>query len=176
MRRFARWGGVAGLLVAMTGTIPVHGHDNPDNKLVSFRKSGAWEIWCLDIGGTGQIECDLNIVLNYVPNPNFRGMIPRLYIGEDGLPYVRIDYETQTTFSRGFIQVDEAAPFSLGACERPCLIEGDRAHQLVALMVNGKKATIRFHDYFVEAFDVPIDLRGFAEGVELLAEIQAEFR
>lgn len=151
-------------------------HDNPNNKLVDFRHSGAWEIWCLDIGGTGRIECDLNIVLNYVPNPNFRGMIPRVYIDADGAPYFRLDYEVQTSFNRGYLQVGDHDRFPLSGCERPCIIRGASARQLIDSLSKARSAAIHFHDYVVETFDVPIDLDGFANGLAALRELQSRYR
>lgn len=165
---------VVALLACLLPTA-LSAHDNPNNKLADFRHSGAWEIWCLDIGGTGRIECDLNIVLNYVPNPNFRTMIPRVYVSADGAPYLRLDYEAQTSFGRGYVQVDDA-PFSLADCDRPCIVRGQRAQQLVDLLSKGKSAVIHFHDYVVETFDVPIDLDGFAGGLVALRELQNRYR
>lgn len=167
------------LLVALLGVVfptQVPAHDNPDNKLVDFKRSGAWEVWCLDIGGTGRIECDLNIVLNYVPNPGFRGMIPRVYVGPDGAPHLRLDYEAQTSFRRGYLQVDDGPPFSLAGCERPCIIEGASAQQLVDRLRSGRVAAIHFHDYVIEAFDVSIDLSGFADGLTALRDLQDKYR
>jgi len=151
-------------------------HDNPDNKLVEFRRSGAWEIWCLDIGATGRVECDLNIVINYVPNPNFRGMIPRVYVADDGNPFIRIDYEAQTSFGKGYIQAGDGARLSLEDCGRPCIIEGADARRLIELLSAASSAAIHFHDYVLESFDVAIDLDGFALGLPALRELQAKYR
>lgn len=167
---------VAVVLSALFLPTQLPAHDNPDNKLVDFKRSGAWEIWCLDIGRTGRIECDLNIVLNYMPNPNFRAMIPRVYVDAEGAPYLRLDYEAQTSLSRGYVQIDDGARFSLSGCGRPCIIEGASARQLVALLDRGKSAEIHFHDYVVEAFDVPIDLDGFADGLVALRQMQGKHR
>ncbi len=119
-----------GVVAATAGSA----HDDPGNKLVDFARSGAWEVWCLDVGGSGRIDCDLNIVVNYVPNPNFRGLIPRVYLADDDEPLWRIDYETQTSFGRGYVQVDDEPRFSLAACERPCIIDGAEAHRLTELL------------------------------------------
>lgn len=167
---------LAAVLLALLVPTQLPAHDNPGNKLVDFRRSGAWEIWCLDIGGAGRIECDLNIVLNYVPNPEFRGMIPRVYLGADGAPFLRLDYEAQTSFSRGYLQVDGSEPFPLSGCERPCMIKGASARQLVDRLSMGRTAAIHFHDHVVEAFDVPIDLDGFAGGLMALREMQNKYR
>jgi hypothetical protein len=164
---------LGGVALAAAGA---RAHDNPDNKLVEFGRSGAWEVWCLDIGGTGRIACDLNIVINYVPNPNFRGMIPRVYLAEDGAPFWRLDYEAQTSFRRGHVEVDGGPRFSLAACDRPCIIEGAEARRLIDLLSQGRSATIHFHDYVVETFDVAIDLKGFAGGLDLLRALQAKHR
>lgn len=151
-------------------------HDDANNKLVAFKHSGAWEIWCLDIGGSGRVACDLNIVLNYVPQPNFRGMIPRVYLGEDGAPFLLLDYESQTSFGRGYIRVDDKPQFPLADCARPCRIDGERAAALINLLAMGSEATIHFHDHLVESFDVAIDLDGFVDGIRLLREMQGEYR
>lgn len=172
--RATRW--LIATLIGLAFPAQVQAHDNPDNKLVDFKRVGAWEIWCLDIGGTGRIECDLNIVLNYVPNPNFRGMIPRVYAGPDGAPYLRLDYEAQTSFRRGYLQVDDGPQISLAGCERPCIIEGASARQLVDRLSSGRDAAIHFHDYVIETFDVSIDLDGFADGLTALREMQDRYR
>lgn len=165
--------GLGGVVLAAAGG---SAHDNPDNKLVDFAHSGAWEVWCVDVGGAGRIDCDLNIVVNYVPNPSFRGMIPRVYLAEDESPFWRIDYEAQTSFGRGHVQVDREPQFSLATCDRPCIIEGAEARRLTDLLSNGRSATIHFHDYLVEAFDVVIDLDGFATGLAVLRELQSKHR
>jgi hypothetical protein len=173
-KRRACIGFALGLTCASVG--PAGAHDDPKNRLVSFRQSGAWEIWCVDVGGSGRVDCDLNIVLNYVPNPNFRAMIPRIYLADDGKPLVRIDYEWQTDFSRGFIQADDGSRYSLADCARPCRIDGREAQTLVDLLAGATAAQIHFQDYLVEAFDVSIDLDGFAEGLARLREMQAGHR
>lgn len=171
--RIAFLSGLGGVALAAAGG---SAHDNPDNKLVDFARSGAWEVWCVDIGGAGRIDCDLNIVVDYVPNPNFRGMIPRVYLADDKSPFVRIDYEAQTSFDRGYVQVDDEPRFSLAACDRPCIIEGAEARRLTDLLSNGRSATVRFHDYLVETFDAAIDLDGFAAGLAVLRELQSKHR
>lgn len=151
-------------------------HATPGSKLIEFRRVGAWEIWCVDVGGSGRVDCDLNIVLNYVPNPRFRGMIPRIYLDDDGAPFLRLDYELQTSFARGYVRVDDGAPMSLADCDRPCVIAGAEARVLIDRLAAGRSASLHFHDYVVESFDVPIDLDGFAEGLAALARLQAQYR
>lgn len=163
------------LALAIAGPF-ARAHDDPSNRLVSFARSGAWEVWCLDVGGTGKIECDLNLVINYVPNPNFRGMIPRVYLAADGSPFLRLDYESQTSFARGYVQPDGGQPFSLAECERPCIVDGPPARDLIERLAAAKSATIHFHDYLVEAFHLPIDLDGFADGLRKLRAMQALYR
>jgi invasion protein IalB len=145
-----------------------------DNKLVEFKRSGAWEVWCIAQQGSGLVVCDLNQVLRYKPHPDFRAMIPRLFVDDSGLR-LEIETERQTSLQRGYIQVDENPPVSLSECGKPCRMRGPILDRLAGQLGNGVDATIRFHDHRVERFDVPLDLEGFSEGLSALRGMQARF-
>jgi hypothetical protein len=147
-----------------------------NNRAVSFESVGAWEVWCIDIGGTGRVVCDLNVVVNYKPRPDFRAMIPRLFLDEKGAYSWRIDYERQTSFARGGIRTPEGGAFSLADCSRPCEILGDKAGQLVKLLAAAKSARIGFHDFLIQELDVEFPVEGFRDGIEMLRERQAKHR
>lgn len=145
----------------------------PGNTVVDFAQFGDWEVWCIRLVKTGAVVCDLNNVLNYVPNPNFRGLIPRVYLDQTGTPFVEIETEFQTSLERGWIEAPGQPRFAFAGCGKPCVIEGDRAVALITLLSAGGAATLRLHDYVIETHDVPVDLDGFAEGLDALRAMQA---
>ena len=142
------------------------------NKLVDFKAFGQWEIWCIDIAQVGDIHCNLNQVLRYKNHPDFRAMIPRFFTDGKQLTRLEIDREWQTGFSRGYIQVDDFEPVSLKTCGKPCILEGTTLEKLVDQFIKGKKASIHFHDYLVEEFNVEISLSEFKQAVETLKLMQ----
>jgi hypothetical protein len=157
---------IIGLFVAMTT------HAQQKNKLVDFKSFGQWEIWCIDIAQSGQVKCNLNQVLRYKNHPDFRAMIPRFFTNGEHLTRMEIDREWQTGFSRGYIQVDNQEPVSLSGCDNPCVIVGEELSRLVHLFMTGKKASIHFHDYLVEEFDVTISLANFVPAANTLVIMQ----
>lgn len=149
---------------------------DPDGKLVDFEKSGAWEIWCIDTRHRPRVVCDLNIVLRYKPHPDFRALIPRVFVDDDGSPWFLIEMERQTSVKRGFIRAGAQPAFSLSECGDPCTLEGDEARALVGLLSSADVAIFRIHDYLIQEFDVEIDLDGFRDGLQKLKEMQARYR
>jgi invasion protein IalB len=171
---------VALALVAATLALPRHAgavrDTTPGNTVVDFARFGDWEVWCIRLVKTGAVVCDLNNVLNYVPNPNFRGLIPRVYLDADGLPYLEIETEFQTSLEQGWIETTDGSRFPFAGCGRPCRIDGDRAAALIALLGSGGAATLRLYDYFIEAHDVPVDLGGFGDGLATLKSLHDQYR
>ncbi len=149
---------------------------HPDNKLVEFKRSGAWEIWCIKLGDSGQIVCDLNLVIIYKPHPDFRAMIPRVYWTARGTYAVEIEYERQTSFSSAFIESESGARFALQACERPCWLKGVEADKFVAFLTENTGLKISFSDYFIQDFQIDFDVRGFKQGLGLLKAMQTRLR
>ena len=155
--------------------IQANAHDgNPNNKLVEFENHGAWEIWCIDYGGTGDIRCNLNLVLVYQPRPNFRAMIPRVFY-RDNEYRMEINTEWQTSLARGNLHFDETRVFSLSECGTPCVLEGKPLDQVLELMRASQQATIEFHDFLVEEFTIEFPLNGVVEGLHRLAELQRKY-
>ena len=142
---------------------------------MEYRKSGAWEIWCIQRAALNQVVCDMNIVLNYKPHPDFRAVIPRIYLDEASNPWLRLELEWHTSVANGFIQVNDRT-FTLANCDQRCLIRGELAQALTQELARGRSATLRIHDYAVQEFDIPIDLEGFRQGLEWLGQMQARFR
>ena len=163
------------LLIVLSSGSVVGRDADPDDKLVDYRKSGAWEIWCIHRAVSDQVVCDMNIVLNYQPHPDFRAVIPRVYLDQAGKPWLRLELEWQTSVANGFIQVDDRS-FALADCDKPCTIRGEQAQALTQELARGRSATLHIRDYVVQEFAIPIDLEGFRQGLEWLAQMQARFR
>ena len=142
------------------------------NKLAEFKAFGQWEIWCIDMAQSGNIQCNLNQVLRYKNHPDFRAMIPRIYSDGHRITRLEIDREWQTGFHRGYIQVDDFDSISLSDCGTPCVLEGKMLSELINQFAEGKNATIHFHDYLVEEFDVDISLKEFSQALEVLKIMQ----
>ena len=144
----------------------------PKNKLVDFKAFGQWEVWCIDMAQSGDIQCNLNQVLRYKNHPDFRAMIPRIFTDGQQITYMEIDREWQTGFTRGYIQVDNHEPVSLSDCGKPCVLKGEVLNKLIDQFSAGDKATIHFHDYLVEEYNVNISLQEFVSAVESLKTMQ----
>ena len=152
-----------------------HAHDgNPDNKLVTSEPHGDWEIWCIDYGGTGDIRCNLNLVIVYKPRPDFRAMIPRIYVKDEGFR-MEIDKEWQTSFDRGQLVFADATAVSLVNCGSPCKVNTEKPGVLFELLQTSSSARIRFHDYVVQEFDLDFSLDGLETGLRRLRELHLEF-
>ena len=153
-----------------------YGQNGEKNKLVEFKRFGEWEIWCLDIAGSGNIQCNLNQVLRYKNHPDFRAMIPRFY--SDGARITRLvfDREWQTSFARAFIQVEGFEPVSLSQCDTPCVVEDEKLVEILRQFSSQGKAIIRIHDYLVQQFDVRIGLDSFPLALESLINMQSRYR
>ena len=149
--------------------------DNKENKLVEFKGLGQWEVWCLDINQSGTIECNLNHVLRYKDHPDFRAMIFRFYSDGEQITRLTIDHEWQTSFARGFLQIDDFEQVDLSDCSEQCDLENKQLENLVDQLNSANKARIRFHDYFVQEFEESMPLSGFAEGVQILKQLQTRF-
>lgn len=151
-------------------------HDgNPNNKLLKFESYGQWEVWCIDYGASGDVRCDLSIVLAYQPQPNFRALIPRVYF-QNGAYRIEFATESQTSLRRGAISVNGKEAYDFADCPVPCVLEDDDAQELLAALSAGNQASIRFHDNVVQTFDVEIDLHGLSTGLRRLAELQNAYR
>lgn len=146
------------------------------NKLVAFRAVGQWEIWCIDIAQSGDIQCNLNQVLRYKNHPDFRAMIPRFFTDGKAITTMKIDREWQTGFARGYIKVDNFEPVSLSSCEKQCVLDGAVLSGLINQFTHGNNASIHFHDYLIEEFDVDISLAQFGKAVNLLIQMQLQMR
>ncbi len=149
---------------------------HPDNKVADFERSGAWEIWCIKLGDTGETICDLNLVIVYKPHPDFRAMIPRVYWSEAHGYFIEFEYERQTGLSSAHLEAGSGEKFVFGDCDRPCLLGGREARAFVAFLENSSTLKIHFSDYIFQDFSVDVDLDGFREGLELLKRMQARFR
>ena len=149
--------------------------DDQENKLVEFKGYGQWEVWCVDIQQSGTVECNLNHVLRYKNHPDFRAMIFRFYSDGDQVIKMAIDQEWQTSFSKGYIQVDDLEMIDLSDCAKKCESEGQQLEKILTQFSSGKTATIRFHDYFVQEFEENIPVSSFAEGLQSLNEMQARY-
>ena len=149
--------------------------DDKENKLVEFKGLGQWEIWCLNIKQSGNIECNLNHVLRYKNHPDFRAMIFRFYSDGDQITRMVIDHEWQTSFLRGYFQVDDFEQIDLSDCGEQCEFTGETLMRVIDQFGSGNKATIRFHDYLVQEFEQNIPINSFAEGVQNLNEMQERF-
>lgn len=150
--------------------------EHPGNELVEFASSDSWEIWCIRLGDTGEIVCDLNQVIIYMPHPDFRAMIPRVYWTEKEQYRVEFEYERQTSFSDAGLVSTSGGEFSLDHCDRPCLMHGATAAEFVRFLENSTDVQIRFTDYFVQDFLVDLDVEGFAHGLDLLRQMQTRLR
>ena len=148
---------------------------HPDNKVVDFERSGAWEIWCIKQGDTGEVLCDLNLVIIYKPHPDFRAMIPRVYLNTEGEYWIEIDYEFQTSFSSGYLEAEDGARFELTDCDRPCNLRGEEAAHFVDFLATNRTVTVNFRDYLVQSFEIGVDLEGFKEGLPLLKKMQLRY-
>ncbi len=149
--------------------------DDKENKLIEFKGLGQWEIWCLDIKQSGNVECNLNHVLRYKNHPDFRAMIFRFYSDGNQVTRMVIDHEWQTSFSRGYFQVDEFEKIDLSDCSKQCEFTGEPLINVIDQFSAGSKATIRFHDYLVQEFEQNIPINSFAEGMQNLKEMQKRF-
>ncbi|MEM7294862.1 MAG: hypothetical protein AAF420_15895 [Pseudomonadota bacterium] len=161
------------LLAALSASALAH-DGNPDNKLIKAENYGDWEIWCIDYGGTGDIRCNLNLVIVYKPRPDFRAMIPRIYVQGDGYR-LEIDKEWQTSFRRGEIALENGVVLSLSDCGSPCVVMWDNPTELFTQLSNNENAKIRFHDYLVEDFNIDFSLRGLPNGLSRLTELHNLF-
>ena len=161
-----------GIVCASAITVNAFAQAEKKNKLVDFKAFGQWEIWCIDMAQSGNIKCNLNQVLRYKNHPDFRAMIPRIFTDGNRITYMEIDREWQTGFSRGYIQVDKFEPVSLSDCGKPCVLEGEKLSLLLDQFGTGSKATIHFHDYLVEEFNVNISLTQFASAISALKTMQ----
>ena len=149
---------------------------HPDNKVVEFKRSGAWEVWCIKLGDTGEIVCDLNLVIIYKPHPDFRAMIPRIYWTNRNKYVVEFEYERQTSFSSAYLESKSGTRFSLNKCNRPCWMKGSDATEFVEFLAENTDLKIAFTDYFIQDFQVDFDLEGFKTGLDLLKEMQMRLR
>lgn len=163
------------LLLLTPYTAPEARSRHPDNKVVEFQRSGAWEIWCIRQGDTGEVICDLNIVVIYQPHPDFRAMIPRVYMAQSDEYWIEIEYELQTSFSAGFLESDSGARLELGNCDRPCILHRAEARRFVEFLKGSSSVSVNFRDYLIQEFEIDIDLKGFAEGLPLLKQMQSQY-
>jgi len=152
-----------------------YAQDDKKNKLVEFKGFFQWEVWCIDINQSGNIECNLNHVLRYKDHPDFRAMIFRFFSDGDQITRMTIDHEWQSSFSRGFIQIDDFDQVGLSHCEKVCELHEQQLTQIVDQMSSGDKAMIRFHDYLVQEFEENIPLSGFVQGMQSLVEMQNRY-
>ena len=164
------------LLLASSTAFAQQSDEKKKNKLVESKGFGEWEVWCIDIEQTGRVECNLNQVLLYKDHPDFRAMIVRFYSDGQNMVELKIDYEWQTSFNNGYIQVDQRLPFSLKQCDKPCIIMSTPAKQLSQSFAEGKAAKIRFYDYIVQEFIVDIELDQFVAASEALHSKTKQYR
>ena len=149
-------------------------HGNKENKLVEFHHSGSWEIWCIQLGSSKKIECNLNHVLRYKDHPDFRAMIPRVFWRNDKLSMVW-GAEWQTSLHRAVIKTDDGQTIEFSGCGRPCVLASNWVTRLQQLAAQESDVTINFHDYWVEEFTESLPLDGFVDGIELLKSTQQKF-
>ncbi|MEM7209745.1 MAG: hypothetical protein AAF434_18135 [Pseudomonadota bacterium] len=165
---------VTSLIFALAAGAAAAHDGNPDNKLVASEAHGDWEIWCIDYGGAGDIRCNLNLVIIYKPRPDFRAMIPRIYV--DGNTYrMEIDKEWQTSFSRGNLTFDGNNVVSLAECGSPCVASHGNPKLFFDLLVKSENAEITFHDYLVEEFTLNFPLDGLSTGINRLRELHSRY-
>ena len=99
-------------------------------------------------------------------------MIHRFFTDGGLITRMEIDHEWQTGFARGYIQVDNLGPVYLSDCGKPCVLDGEVLAEIIDQFSNGKKATIHFHDYLVEEFDVDISVAQFSQAIDSLIDMQ----
>ena len=149
-------------------------HAGKDNELVEFHRSGSWELWCLRLGPTGPVECNLNLVLRYKDHPDFRAMIPRIFWRNSELITVW-GAEWQTSLNRASIQTSDNQSLQFLNCGRPCQLSVDWTARLIEIAKGQSEVSISFHDYWIEEFNEPLPLDGLPEGVELLKRTQDNY-
>ena len=144
-----------------------------DNKLIEFRRADAWDIRCVDYGQRGKVTCDLYLVMNYKPHPDFRAVVMKVFLPQPDTPWVEIDFESQSKLNLIF---DSAAQKTLPLidCARSCVVAGAGAKQLVA-MIAAQRAVLSLVDFEVEPFEIPIDYEGFSQGLQWLEEMQTQY-
>lgn len=169
----SRW---LALLICVALSVPAwaQSHAAKNNKLVEFHSVGDWEIWCLKLENTGRVECNLNYVLRYKDHPDFRAMIPRVFVRE-GAAEMHWGTEWQTNLERGFLAVGKDERLRFDNCDRPCVRKGAWFAKLLTLAAKNDEATLRFYDYVVQEFDEAIPLVGLRDGVPLLLKLQARY-
>ncbi len=161
-------------LLALFSNVYAQSHDGKKNELVEFQRIGDWELWCIKLENDAAIECNLNHVLRYKDHPDFRAMIPRVY-WRGNAPEMHWGGEWQTRFSRGHIRAGENLPLAFPDCGRPCVVPDGWLKQLLQLAENHEEATLRFHDFLVEEFNVPLPLHGLNKGIKLLQSAQSKY-
>ncbi|MEM7404349.1 MAG: hypothetical protein AAF458_03605 [Pseudomonadota bacterium] len=149
-------------------------HAATNNKLVEFHRVGDWEIWCLRLENTGRVECNLNYVLRYKDHPDFRAMIPRVFV-RDGKPEMHWGTEWQTDLERGSLALGEEEPLRFDNCDKPCVRKGAWLSRLIQFARSNDEAKLRFYDYIVQEFEEAIPLIGLRDGVPLLLQLQARY-
>ena len=152
------------------------GEASKKNKLVEFKGFDEWEIWCIDIEQSGQVECNLNQVLRYKDHPDFRALILRFYSDGQVFNQFKLDSEWQTSLTRGFIQVDDNPSVSLAECGSRCVLQEGQVSDITTQFTNGESAVIRIHDYVVQEFDISIELDQFALAAENLHMLAMKYR
>lgn len=176
----ARWRLYVGALVCALVNAPADAFATrdmtPGNQTVDFARFGDWEVWCIRLVRTDEVVCDLNNVLDYVPHPNFRALIPRVDLDPEDRTYVEIEHEWRTALEPGWFEVPGRPRFAFEVCGEPCVFEGPSADELVALWSAGGAATLRLYDFVVEPHDVTVDLDGFVEGLAALKAMPARHR
>lgn len=146
------------------------------NTVVAHETFGAWEIWCLDLGGRGlRYQCDLNHVLRYSPWPDFKAMIPRFYADLHGRPTVRWGSEFGASLAFGGIDTEGYARFRPAPCGKPCILDTDRAAALLERFLTERPTTVTFYEFPFERRVEPLPLDGFADGWARLKELSVAY-
>ncbi len=145
------------------------------NKLVEFKGFDEWEIWCIDIAQSGNVQCNLNQVLRYKDHPDFRALILRFFSDGEKLVDFTLDREWQTSLSRGYIQVDNQPSVSLANCGSPCNLQDEQLSRLSEGFTHGANAVIRIHDFVIQEYTIPIELDHFPLAIEQLHQLAAKY-
>ena len=165
------WSITLGLLGLITVSSQVSAQSN--NKMIEFRRADAWDIRCVDYGQRGKVTCDLYLVMNYKPHPDFRAVVMKVFLLQPDTPWVEIDFERQSKPNLILeMSTQQALPFV--DCTGSCAIADEQARQLVA-MIKGRQAVLKLVDFDVETFDIPIDYEGFSLGLQWLEEMQTQY-
>ena len=165
------WGVTLGFLGLAAVSLQPYAQSN--NKMVEFHRADAWDIRCVDYGQRGKVTCDLYLVMNYKPHPDFRAVVMKVFLRQPDTPWVEIDFERQSK-PNNILDMNTQQTLPFVDCVGSCAIADEQAKQLVT-MIKGEQAVLKLVDFNVEVFDIPIDHEGFELGLQWLEKMQTQY-